>query len=555
MVKKIIYILLIGIGIFLRVYQITSLPAGLFMDEVSIAVNAKTIAQSGTDEYGRHLPFGFESVSDYKMPGYIYATAGWFKLLGPQLITVRITALLSGIISIGLLGYLLFLLFPEKKDIGFIGAVVTALCLYEIHFSRIAYESMFATMAMLLYFISFFHILKKPKHYWWYGIGAFFFILSCWTYPAPKFIMPLVTAGMLGAFLFITPEKYDKKRVLFLSLFFLGIAFIAYIPSLLHPIFDSRPISYITEGTDGSVWQILTKKGPYILSSWLRIFNFEFLFDKGDTFAYRHGTKETGIFMSIFLLPFVIGIGTFLKEFRFTKVTFVFLALLTLIAGLPSALTSETPYGPRLVPMMIPLISFVSLGVVSLLEIIEKQKQWLKIGILSFFLLMLGFQTVLFFHVYFVHFKTTSLPEFPKAETELGQFVKTVHAKSPQTKIYAFNDKSCHLWGHDDLHLWYFADLPNDTMILWNNAFRKIRYAYGSPFDAYDNVVIPRNEVNNLILYSGYDEMEKAPSGSFLIRCGFFAPTINQKTEKVVKIFYMYESVQREPYYVISQRK
>lgn len=555
MVKKIVLIFLICIGIFLRLYLVTSLPAGLFMDEVSIAVNAKTIAQSGTDEYGRHLPFGFESVSDYKMPGYIYATAGWFKLLGPQLITVRITALLSGIITIGLIGYLLMLLFPEKKDIGLVGAAVTALCLYEIHFSRIAYESMFATMSMLIYFISFFKLLTHPKKYWWYGIGAFFFILSCWTYPAPKFIMPLLTAGLLGTFLLITPEKHTKKQVIVLSLFFLGIAFIAYIPSLLHPIFDKRPISYITEGTDGSLVQILMKKGPSILSSWLRIFNFEFLFDKGDTFAYRHGTKETGIFMNIFLLPFLIGILLFLKEFRFRKVSFVFLALLTLLAGLPSALTSETPYGPRLVPMMIPLITFVSLGVVTLLDFLMRQNRWLRNVVIPFCFLILGFQTLLFSHIYFVHFKTTSLPEFPKAETELGQFIKAEHNTHPQTKIYVFNDKSCHLWGHDDLYLWYFADLPNSNMIPWNTTFRSLRYAYGSPFDAYDNVVIPRLSFDNLIFYSGYEEMEKAPAGSLLVRCGFFAPTINQKTEKLVRIFYMYEDEQREPYYVVTKRK
>ncbi len=555
MAKKIILIIFICVGICLRVYQITSLPAGLFMDEISIAVNAKNIAQNGMDEYGRHLPFGFESVSDYKMPGYIYVTAFFFTLFGPELITVRITALLAGIISIGLLAYFATLLFPEKKDIGLITAFVTSLCLYEIHFSRIAYESMFATMSMLIYFISFFSILKNPNKYYWYGIGALFFILSCWTYPAPKFIMPLVTAGILCMFIFISPEKYKRKHIIQVTLFFLFIAVIAYIPSILNPIFDRRPISYITEGTDGSILQILVKKGPLILSSWLRIFNFEFLFDKGDTFAYRHGTKETGIFMSIFLIPFVFGIVTFLKEFHVKKISFVFVLLLTIIAGLPSALTSETPYGPRLVPMMISLILFVSLGVVSCFSFFDKQKQLFKTGIGGLVLVVLSFQTFLFAHIYFNHFKTTSLPEFPAAQTQLGKYIKQLHEDNLETKIYLFNDKSCHLWGHDDLHVWYFADLPNEHMIVWNNIFRTKRYAYGSPFDAYDNIVIPRNEFDNVIFYSGYDEMEHAPTGSYIVRCGFFAPTINNKTERIIKIFYQYEVEQRDPYFVISQRK
>ena len=279
------------------------------------------------------------------------------------------------------------------------------------------------------------------------------------------------------------------------------------------------------------------------------------LFDKGDTFAYRHGTKETGIFMSIFLIPFVLGIISFIKEFSLKRIPFIFVLLLTLIAGLPSALTSETPYGPRLVPMMIPLILFVSLGIVWLFYYFEKQKMWLK-GVLSVVILgALSFQLFLFAHIYFVHFKTTSLPEFPEAQTQLGLYVKQLRTMNPDTKMYLFNDKSCHLWGHDDLHLWYFADLPNEKMIPWNNAFREKRYAYGSPFDAYDGVTIPRNEFDNLIFYSGYEEMEKAPSGSYIVRCGFFAPTLNQKAEQVMKIFYMYEKDQREPYFVVTQRK
>jgi hypothetical protein len=178
-----------------------------------------------------------------------------------------------------------------------------------------------------------------------------------------------------------------------------------------------------------------------------------------------------------------------------------------------------------------------------------------KIGIGSFVLVVLSYQIFLFAHIYFNHFKTTSLPEFPAAQTQLGKYIKHLHADNPETKIYLFNDKSCHLWGHDDLHVWYFADLSNERMITWNNIFRTKRYAYGSPFDAYDNIVIPRNEFDNVIFYSGYDEMEHAPAGSYIVRCGFFAPTLNNKTEKIIKIFYQYEVEQRDPYFVISQRK
>src|SRR5579872_1073535 len=141
MVKKIIFILLIAIGIFFRVYAIEQIPGGLFGDEVSLAVNTKTIAQSGTDEYGNRFPFGFESFSDYKMPGYIYASVIPFDLFGPRILSIRFIAVVSSILSIFLIGVLAKLLFPNKKHIAPFAMIALALSPYAIHFGRIAYET------------------------------------------------------------------------------------------------------------------------------------------------------------------------------------------------------------------------------------------------------------------------------------------------------------------------------------------------------------------------------------------------------------------------------
>lgn len=551
--KKIFFIILIFAGVFLRLYRINELPAGLFIDEAAIAVDAKSIAQDGMDEYGRRFPFAFEALSDFRPPGYVYLTAIVFKFLGPTLLTVRFVALLSSIIGIFLLGYFTKLLFPTRKILPYIAMAALSLSPFYIHFSRIGYETTLATTLMLAYFISLLHLFKKPNIFWTI-VGTVGIIASFWTYPGPKFILPILTGILFLMGLFKFTFGQNRKNVILYSLFFLGICFIGYIPGLLHPVFDKRPLGYIKEGTNGTVIGVLTTKPKLMLSSWLYMFDFQFLFKKGDLFAYRHGTKEQGLFLEIFVIPFVLGLMGLIRRYSNRSLGIPFLVILTLVIGLPSALTSSTPYGTRILPILIPFSIFIAIGVDMLFNLTDRLNYWLRTGIYALSIGILFFQIFLFSHIYFIHFKTTSLPEFPKAATDMALFVRDYKQTHPKSIIYFLNDRSCRAWSHDDLHLWYFADLDSRQMTKWNNMFRTKRYKHGSPFDAYDREIIPTYSFDNIVLFPGYEKMAKAPAGSLLVKCGIHLLNIKTSNEKIIKVFYLYEHEQREFYYVLSEK-
>ncbi len=551
--KKIFFIILIATGIFFRLYKINEIPAGFFIDEATIAVDSKVIAQNGMDEYGRAFPFAFEALSDYRPPGYVYLTALVFKFLGPSLLTVRFVAIVSSIIGIFLLGYLTKLLFPQRKLLPYISMAVISTSQFHIHFSRIGYETMLATTLMLGFFVSLLILFKKHSLPWTI-IGAICIIVGFWTYPGPKFIIPILTGLLLIMGLFKSTYELNRKNVIYYSLFFLGICVIAYIPSIIHPLFDKRPISYIKEGTNGTLLGIITTKPLLLLNSWLYMFDFNFLFKNGDLFAYRHSTKEQGIFLSIFLVPFVLGLMATIRRFSNKSFSITFLIILTVVLGIPSALTSNTPYGTRILPIIIPFSIFIALGIDIILRKIDKLKIWLKFTTYAFLISIVTFQLFLFSHIYFVHFKTTSLPEFPQAGADMAKFVKNYRQQHPKDLVYFLNARSCRQWSHDDLHLWYFADLNNVEMIKWNNLFREKRYKYTNPFDAYDRITIPPYSFENLRLYAGYDEMEEAPRGSLLVRCGLHLESIKPYKDKIIKIFYMYPDENREPYYILSKK-
>lgn len=550
MKEKIIITGFIFIGIFFRIYQFGAVPAGLFSDEISIAVNSKTIAQNGVDEYGRIYPFAFESLSDYKMPGYIYLSAITYKILGPSVTSVRIVALIASLISIFSIGYLAYLLFPKRKYIFLYTCLVVSLCLFHIHFSRVAYETMLATMWLSVFLIGFWKVIHEKMRLHWVIITICCAIFSMWSYYAPRFIIPLFSIGYLF-YLVIMAEK--GKRLSYRPwLIVIAATVIAYLPTFFGSKIDNRPLSYLMSDTSGGIIASVLLKARSALASFAWIFNLEFLFDKGDQFAFRHGTKNNGVFMSIFLVPYILGFLFIVKNFALKNRSIVFICLFAIVAGLPSSLTSPVPYAPRLLPMVLPLSLLIALGITECRGYLEKSKKFVLRGVAVGSVLLLLYQTIVFDHLYFIHFQKDSQPEFSQASIDLGKYIAVEHKNNPQTPIFYLNGKSCHNWGHDDLYLWYFTDLSNYKMIEWNNDFRRERYNESSPFDAYDHILAPAGYIDNIFINTPLERIKDTPKGSIIVRCGISESAVDKSTEKVLKSFYMYPNENREIFYIVT---
>ncbi|MDO8610433.1 MAG: hypothetical protein Q7R95_07830, partial [bacterium] len=58
---------------FLRLYKLGEVPGSLDWDEASIGWNAYSLLKTGTDEYGKAWPVSIRSFNDYKPPMYVYA--------------------------------------------------------------------------------------------------------------------------------------------------------------------------------------------------------------------------------------------------------------------------------------------------------------------------------------------------------------------------------------------------------------------------------------------------------------------------------------------------
>jgi len=85
----------------LRLVGLDAAPPGPYVDEVAVAVEARSVAATGRDTYGRRLPLFFRALDDYKAPAYLYAVAAWGAATGADGVAgARTVAALFGLASL-----------------------------------------------------------------------------------------------------------------------------------------------------------------------------------------------------------------------------------------------------------------------------------------------------------------------------------------------------------------------------------------------------------------------------------------------------------------------
>jgi len=124
-------------------------PVGFFVDEASIAYNAHTISQHGTDEYGYVFPLYFRAFGEYKSPVYIYALSVLFWFTGPSIFASRLLSAVAGLTAAMLLG-LLGARLTNRRIIGFLVFISAALTPWIFEISRLVFEvSLFPALLAL----------------------------------------------------------------------------------------------------------------------------------------------------------------------------------------------------------------------------------------------------------------------------------------------------------------------------------------------------------------------------------------------------------------------
>jgi 4-amino-4-deoxy-L-arabinose transferase-like glycosyltransferase len=414
-----LFLLLISIliGVFFRAYRLSVTPSGFYLDEAAMGYDAFSILKTGKDEYGKTLPLIFRSFGDFKTPIYTYLIVPLIALFDLSVLTTRLPSAIFGILTLPMLYFLVREISPQryKRLLPVISVLFLAISPWHIIFSRTAYETNIALFFLLLASYLFIKALKKP---WLFLFSAIAFALSFLSYHAERLIAPIILIALIICYKEVLFSNIKSKIVPIVISVFLGLIIV--IPTVLlmrTPGFLSRTttlniFSYSHQmppgyNTPHNLFQTVINTPQFLsvkefLSLYCSYFSPRYLFSIGDS-GPRSSYPDFATFFVWQLPLYLLGLYYLIKDKKLGDLRYFVLVLL-LSSPIPAALTRDPYTTIRSLPMVIPLVIVISLGLIKLLEFtwpVFNKLKYLLIGLLLIYSSTRLFFSVFYFNDYF----------------------------------------------------------------------------------------------------------------------------------------------------------
>ena len=419
--KKIYYLLLLFacvIAVFIRVYQFGSIPAGMNQDGAMAAVDAKALADYGTDRLGMRFPVHLTAWGFGQMSALLsYLMIPCIKLFGLSVFSARLPMLLVSLASIGLL--YLFSIDFVGKDTALIVLCFTAINPWHIIQSRWAIDcNLFPHFLLAGFYFLNRGISRKPG---WLFLSMVFFALSMYCYGISLYTVPLIllSAGIM----LLRRRKVSILQIFICACIYLLIAwpFLACmiinafgLKTIETPFFTIPYFPYSMRSGDilffseGPLLQ-LQKNAEALLQILFQIY-------KGPAWNEVRGFGTLYVFSVPFML---IGMVSVFRDSRYS--TPAALTVIWFLTSLAAGLITANVNINRINIIFYPLILFTGIGIRVFIRFFSKQKH----GKIFTLLVPLAYTTAFIFFVgtYFTTYAEQAasdfMSDFGKAVTEI----------------------------------------------------------------------------------------------------------------------------------------
>lgn len=204
----IIYVSLV-VGFLTRLLFIADFPNALNVDEASAGYDAFSILNFGIDRNGNFLPVYLEAWGSGQSAAYAYLTIPFVKILGLNILSIRLPMAILGCISIIVMYKILEKITDKKTTI--IGLIFFVINPWHIMKSRWGMDcNIFPDIILysVLFLIRFLQT-KKTKNL---KLASVFIAFSAYTYATSYFFLPFFVIG-LGIYLLKTKEITIKQLI------------------------------------------------------------------------------------------------------------------------------------------------------------------------------------------------------------------------------------------------------------------------------------------------------------------------------------------------------
>ena len=397
--KRILLLIIVMLALFLRLYDVGKVPAGIHRDEESHGYNAFSLLNTGKDRYGESFPILFRSFGSYQPPLYTYLAVIPIKLFGNTIQSVRLVSVFFGTALVLITFFFAQNLFKSKyKDgLSLVFALIIAISPIFIYFSRLVAEGNLGVTIFVASMLFFLVSLRKSKLF---ILGSFLLALSTHSYYSERIIAVI----FLPLFLLIYKNYFLKNKtpVIIGATVFM----IMMLPHLWIATSGAltRRLIEVGYGND-KIFFLEFIKRYLIYSSPSNIF-----FDLGP--SLNRVSPGLGPFYMIFIAPFFLGIK-YLKYF-IDKEKIKLLLLLIIISPIPASLTGDSYYPLRALDQLWLVALVISVGFIGFTRVNLPSK---IIVITLCFILLHSLAT--FYVSYFVLFKYEAAPYYGNAYVSL----------------------------------------------------------------------------------------------------------------------------------------
>src|SRR3990167_2912061 len=205
--KRILLLIIVMLALFLRLYDVGKVPAGIHRDEESNGYNAFSLLNTGKDRYGESFPILFRSFGSYQPPLYTYLAVIPIKLFGNTIQSVRLVSVFFGTALVLITFFFAQNLFKSKyKDgLSLVFALIIAISPIFIYFSRLVAEGNLGVTIFVASMLFFLVSLRKSKLF---ILGSFLLALSTHAYYSERIIAVI----FLPLFLLIYKNYFLKNK-------------------------------------------------------------------------------------------------------------------------------------------------------------------------------------------------------------------------------------------------------------------------------------------------------------------------------------------------------
>lgn len=181
-----VFLVILATAIAFRVPELETIPPGLYPDEAMNGINALRVLDTGNVKTFYPENNGREGL-------YINLTAFIFKIFGPHIWSLRLAAVLAGVLGV----VALYLLGKELFNwpIGALSSFLMAISFWHVNFSRISFRAIWAPLLLTLT-IYFLWKGLKGHHLINFVFSGIFLGLGFYTYLSFR-VVPLILAAVL----------------------------------------------------------------------------------------------------------------------------------------------------------------------------------------------------------------------------------------------------------------------------------------------------------------------------------------------------------------------